>query len=246
MMLGLGLGLGLCIPTKNNNMGGRSSSSSSSSSELLRGRWMVQLSLMMMSLLVLMTTTPNNSNSNNNNNVFVSAANDNNNAEDEWKPVNNAMTKSSSSLFSIAKEIQVNAPSKFPKPTYPFNDPKVEVIVTPEIGKHRPNSDVVMAYAEGYGLAYYMCFIETLRSTGYDGDIVLATSEYDLLAPNVLDYLKQQDNLIVYIHQLDCYESDAITPSKRIMKRGSMDIFQMCKLNNLYGYKDPLSNEVIL
>ena len=206
---------------------------------------MVQLSLMMMSLLVLMTTTPNNSNSNNNNNVFVSAANDNNNAEDEWKPVNNAMTKSSSSLFSIAKEIQVNAPSKFPKPTYPFNDPKVEVIVTPEIGKHRPNSDVVMAYAEGYGLAYYMCFIETLRSTGYDGDIVLATSEYDLLAPNVLDYLKQQDNLIVYIHQLDCYESDAITPSKRIMKRGSMDIFQMCKLNNVYGYKDPITNEII-
>ncbi|OEU08653.1 hypothetical protein FRACYDRAFT_196245 [Fragilariopsis cylindrus CCMP1102] len=154
------------------------------------------------------------------------------------------MSKSSSSLFEISKEIQVNSPSKFPKPTYPFNDPKVEIIVTPEIGKHRPDADVVMAYAEGYGLAYYMCFIETLRATGYDGDIVLATSEYDLLAPYVLDYLKQQSNLIVYIHQLDCYESDAITPSRRIMKRGSMDIFQMCQLNNVYGYKDPITGDV--
>lgn len=162
-----------------------------------------------------------------------------------FTPLNNALEKSSSELFEIAHEIEVNAPSVFPKPTFPFNDDgNVVVVVEPTIGQHRPEEDVVMAYAEGYGLPYYMCFIETLRATGFDGDIVLATSEYDLLAPNVLEYLSSQENLVVYIHQLACYESDGITPSKRIMKRGAMDVFQMCHLHDVYGYKDKQTGEV--
>jgi len=89
-----------------------------------------------------------------------------------------------------------------------------------------------------------MCFIETLRATGFDGDIVLATSEYDLLAENVLEYLKSKENVVVYIKQLDCYESNAVTPSRRIFKRGSADIFQMCHLNDVYGWKDDDGNVV--
>lgn len=83
-----------------------------------------------------------------------------------------------------------------------------------------------------------MMFVETLRATGFTGDIVLATASYDLLAENVLEYLKSQPNLVVYIEELSCYESDGITPSKRIMKRGSLDIFQMCQLHNVYGVVD--------
>mmetsp|Transcript_8353 Transcript_8353/g.9263 ORF Transcript_8353/g.9263 Transcript_8353/m.9263 type:complete len:475 (-) Transcript_8353:139-1563(-) len=172
-----------------------------------------------------------------------------------WKPVNNVFEKSSSELFEIAHSIQVNAPSKFPKPTYPVvlleeqknqDNPSEEVVVVvePAIGTHRSEQDVVMAYAEGYNLAYYMCFIETLRATGFDGDIVLATSEYSLLAPNVLDYLQSQPNVVVYIHELQCYESDGVTPSKRLMKKGSMDVFQMCHLHDVYGYKDPVTGTV--
>jgi hypothetical protein len=114
--------------------------------------------------------------------------------------------------------------------------------VAPTFGKHRPDSDVVMAYAEGYSLPYYMCFIETLRGTGFDGDIVLAIADYSILEKNVLEYLKTQENLVVYIHKLDCYESDGVTPSGRIMKRGALDIFQMCLLNDVYGWKDENGN----
>eukprot|EP00539_Tryblionella_compressa_P020305 CAMPEP_0178868750 /NCGR_PEP_ID=MMETSP0747-20121128/6159_1 /TAXON_ID=913974 /ORGANISM="Nitzschia punctata, Strain CCMP561" /LENGTH=89 /DNA_ID=CAMNT_0020535723 /DNA_START=30 /DNA_END=295 /DNA_ORIENTATION=+ len=59
------------------------------------------------------------------------------------------MDNSSSELFEIAHEIEVSSPSHFPKPTWLLNDPDVVVIAEPAIGKHRPEKDVVMAYAEG-------------------------------------------------------------------------------------------------
>ena len=145
---------------------------------------------------------------------------------------------STAELFEIAYEIEVLSPTQFPKPTRLLNDSSVEVIVEPAFGKHRPDQDVVMAYAEGYTLAYYMCFLETLKATGFDGDVVLAIASHTLLAEHVLDYLKEQPNVVVYIQELDCYESDGVTPSPRLMKRGSLDIFQMCHLNYVYGWKD--------
>lgn len=87
-------------------------------------------------------------------------------------------------------------------------------------------------------MAYYMSFIETLRQTGFDGDIVLAIAGYELLATHVLEYLKSKENVVVYIHELNCFEPDGYTPSKRRMKRGSLDIFQMCLLDEVYGWKD--------
>jgi len=154
----------------------------------------------------------------------------------EWTPrIDEA---SSSELFEIAHEIEVVAPSHFPKPTRLFNDSSVVVVAEPSIGQHRPDQDVVMAYAEGYALPYYMSFIETLRKTGFDGDIVLAIASRNLLADNVLDYLESQPNVVIYIHELHCFESDGVTPSPRLMKKGSLDIFQMCLLDNVYGHKD--------
>lgn len=151
---------------------------------------------------------------------------------------------SKSELFEIAHEIEVLAPSHFPKPTRSLNDTSVVPVVQPTFGKHRADQDVVMAYAEGYELAYYMCFIETLRQTGFNGDIVMAIAGYELLAKNVVDYLKSQENVIVYIHELQCFESDGFTPSKRKMKRGSLDIFQMCLLDDVYGWKDEEGNVI--
>lgn len=66
----------------------------------------------------------------------------------------------------------------------------------------------------------------------------MAVAGYDLLAKNVLEYLKAQENVIVYIHELHCYEPDGVTPSTRRMKHGSLDIFQMCLLDDIYGWKD--------
>jgi len=201
-------------------MSGRHSGMHSRSLQLLATTLMLMLQLQLRLQLLVAPTV-------------VSAADD----KDEWKPLIK-MEESSSELFEIAHEIAVNAPTAFPKPTFPLNDPDAVVVVEPEIGEHRPDKDVVMAYAEGYTLDYYMCFIETLRETGFDGDIVLATSEYELLKPNVLDYLRSQENLVVYIHQLYCFESNAQTPSKRRMTHGSPDVFQMCLLNDVYGWKD--------
>jgi hypothetical protein len=154
---------------------------------------------------------------------------------DDWKPI--IKDDSSSELFEIPPEIRVSAPSAFPKPTRLLNSSSVVVVAEPTIGKHRPDNDVVMAYAEGYTLPYYMCFIETLRNTGFDGDIVLAIADYPLLERNVLDYLKSKENVVVYIHELSCETSQG-KPSPRIKKNGSLDIFQMCQINNVYGWKD--------
>eukprot|EP00538_Stauroneis_constricta_P006584 CAMPEP_0119546688 /NCGR_PEP_ID=MMETSP1352-20130426/998_1 /TAXON_ID=265584 /ORGANISM="Stauroneis constricta, Strain CCMP1120" /LENGTH=430 /DNA_ID=CAMNT_0007591413 /DNA_START=52 /DNA_END=1344 /DNA_ORIENTATION=- len=165
-------------------------------------------------------------------------------AEESWRPKIDESSKSE--LFEIVHSIQVQAPSHFPKPTRMVNasDPTIEVVVEPTIGAHRADQDVVMAYAEGYQLPYYMMFMETLRKTGFDGDVVMAIADYNLLADDVLDYLKTQDNLIVYVHTLDCYESDSITPGPRRMKGGAMDVFQMCHLSNVYGWKDEDGNVI--
>ena len=75
-------------------------------------------------------------------------------ADGEWSP--RIDEKSTSELFEISEELEVIGPSQFPKPTSLLNDPNVVVIVEPTFGKHRPDQDVVMAYAEGYTLPYYM------------------------------------------------------------------------------------------
>ncbi|CAJ1942422.1 unnamed protein product [Cylindrotheca closterium] len=158
----------------------------------------------------------------------------------EFKPI--IRTESTSELFERSKKIEVIGPTIFPKPTRYLNESAV-VVVEPAIGRHRPDKDVVMAYAEGYGLPYYICFIDTLRQTGFDGDIVLAIADYNLLEAHVLDYLKEQDNVVVYIHELRCFTSKG-EHSPRIKKNGQLDIFQMCQLHDVYGWKDEDGNVI--
>ena len=98
------------------------------------------------------------------------------------------------------------------------------------------------AYAEGYELPYYISFVGTLRQTGFTGDIVLAIAEPDQLAKNVVEYLQSEENVIVYIHELHCFEPNGFTPAKRLMKNGGLDIFQMCLLDGIYGKKDEDGN----
>jgi hypothetical protein len=187
------------------------------------------LSLPVLLLLTILSTEPSYSNANTK-------------TETDWKPIID--DSSASELFEIAHEIEVVAPSHFPKPTRLLNDSHVEVVVEPTFGAHRPDQDVVMAYAEGYTLHYYMMFIETLRKTGFDGDVVLAVAHYSLLAEHVLEYLQSQSNVIVYIHELHCYGPDQVTVGPRLMKRGSLDVFQMCLLDNVYGWKDAKTGDV--
>lgn len=79
-------------------------------------------------------------------------------------------------------------------------------------------------------------FIETLRSTGFGGDVVLAIAHYSVLNKGVEDYLRSQKNVVVYIHELQCFETDEVTIGPRkVTKQGQLDVFQMCCLPNVYG-----------
>jgi hypothetical protein len=99
--------------------------------------------------------------------------------------------------------------------------------------------DAIFAYSEGYVLPYYLHFIETLRFTGFDGDLVLAVSAKKFLSPGVWEYLTSQENLVVYHSDMDCFAEDQITlAERRVMPTGSFDIFQMCLLHEVYGWVD--------
>mmetsp|Transcript_38653 Transcript_38653/g.57476 ORF Transcript_38653/g.57476 Transcript_38653/m.57476 type:complete len:440 (-) Transcript_38653:36-1355(-) len=147
-------------------------------------------------------------------------------------------------LFSPSPIIHAIGPTSFPKPTDMIwdnddtEDDEPIPVVEPIFGKHRPDHDAIFAYAEGYTVEWYLSFLESLKETGFDGDVVLAIAEERIRAKGVLEYLQQQsDFVVVYSIQMDCFESDRVTLGGRSMKGGGLDIFQMCLLNHVYGWK---------
>jgi hypothetical protein len=160
---------------------------------------------------------------------------------EEWKPTLN--DKSVSELFEPSDVIAVNGPSHFPKPTRKIDD-NATVIIEPTFGKHRPDADAIMAYAEGYQLSYYMMFMETLTATGFTGDVVLAIADDSYVREDVVDYLRtyadrddpNKPSVVVYQLPLDCEGSS--DGKRTVTKHGDTNIFQMCRLSHVYGWKD--------
>jgi len=146
------------------------------------------------------------------------------------------------SLFLPEKNISVLGPSDFPKPTHLFYDNAVIPVVQPMLGQHRPDKDAVFAYAEGYIVGHYILFLETLRATGFDGDVVLAIA--DSPQEDVLEYLQEQPHVVVYKASLTCFAEDRVTRAPRTIKNKSHDVFQMCQLKNVYGKVDSNGNTV--
>jgi hypothetical protein len=135
------------------------------------------------------------------------------------------------------------------------------IIVTPTFGKHRPDADAIFAYAEGYQVAYYIMFLETLTATGYMGDLVLAIAHDSYLHDGVKEYLKQytlaedesaQDaqrhhskpNVVVYQLDLSCDDTDDGKRAVMDLSKNT-DVFQMCRLDDVYGYVDAMTNTTI-
>jgi len=155
---------------------------------------------------------------------------------------------SDAALFEPCEEIKVSAPSHFPKPTRKIDDQAVP-IVEPTFGVHRSDRDAVMAYAEGYNIPYYMMFVETLKATGFTGDVVLAIASPSYIKPDVEDYLRtfalntdadpddDQMHVVVYQLPLECTNSDGST-ERATNRGGDTDVFQMCTLSNVYGWKN--------
>jgi len=121
-----------------------------------------------------------------------------------------------------------------------------EIILQPTFGSHRPNQNAVFAFAEGYDLNVYVTFIESLKNTGYTGDVVLSVSHIDGMKRDVQEYLKwyssqdKDDSLRVvsYALEWECYKKSGV----RILPtnnegRGSTTNhgFSDCKIDGLYS-----------
>lgn len=119
--------------------------------------------------------------------------------------------------------------------------PGTHPIILPTFGAHRSDVDAIFALAEGYDLKIYILFIESLRKTGFTGDLVLSVSALDKLKPGVEDYLKNyqaQDgevglNVVAYTVSWTCYEGDGVT-----VATGAKEGIRKCELVHMYGNED--------
>ncbi len=135
----------------------------------------------------------------------------------------------SSSNSGIVEIDQTDAAYPAPKGSH--------VILEPTFGKHRPHVDAIFGLAEGYDLRIYLIFIESLKETGFKGDLVLSVSAIRSLKDGVEDYLRsfQLDegeeglNVVVYTVTWDCYNQDGTRAD------GANEGVRMCELVNMYG-----------
>lgn len=128
-------------------------------------------------------------------------------------------------LFHYSEELHVIGPTRFPKPTeifttidgyeYDNRDDDYAPYLRPVHGRHRPAKDAIVAFAAEYPLSNYLSFIESLRETGYRGDVILSISVLDIQKEDVWTYLtnaddEQEDGLriILYAPKLTCYNAE--------------------------------------
>ena len=106
------------------------------------------------------------------------------------------------------------------------------VMLEPTFGVHRPDEDAIFAFAEGYDIKIYLAFVESLKATGFAGDIVLSVSSLSKLKPGVEDYLRAQPNLVVYTVDWKCYTGSGKLAS------GPKEGMRMCQFSGMYGTPD--------
>ena len=141
--------------------------------------------------------------------------------------------------FSTVPVAHVIGPTVFPKPTDirgKNNEPLVPLL-KPIQGTHRPAEDAILLFASEYTETNYALFVESLRETGFSGDVVMAIHPSDWKKKPVKDYLQSYENpddenelhVIVYAPQPDCFtlERDHVFSSKG----GS----RTCQFHDFYG-----------
>lgn len=126
-----------------------------------------------------------------------------------------------------ASEIDLDD-SSFPKPTDITGDDSASICLQPAYGSHRPNVDAVFAMAEGYDLKIYLQFLQSLRNTGFDGDVVLSVSSSEHMKEGVEQYLMAQKNIVLYLMDWDCRNS------KGSITSGSEEGMNLCQIKGLY------------
>eukprot|EP00553_Chaetoceros_curvisetus_P002417 CAMPEP_0204613694 /NCGR_PEP_ID=MMETSP0717-20131115/1624_1 /ASSEMBLY_ACC=CAM_ASM_000666 /TAXON_ID=230516 /ORGANISM="Chaetoceros curvisetus" /LENGTH=430 /DNA_ID=CAMNT_0051626197 /DNA_START=1 /DNA_END=1293 /DNA_ORIENTATION=- len=108
-------------------------------------------------------------------------------------------------------------------------------IIEPTFGAHRSHVDAIFALAEGYDLKIYLLFIESLKSTGFTGDLVLSVSAISELQNGVEDYLRSHhkeegEEGMAYTVTWTCYEGDGVTVAK-----GANEGIRKCEMVGMFG-----------
>jgi len=148
-----------------------------------------------------------------------------------------------------------------PSEAVPAESVLPEVILEPTYGTHRPDQDAVFAFAEGYDLGVYVTFVESLKATGFTGDIVFAVSHIRGLKDGVADYLnyysqqgEEEENsdhgssslssssssprVISYALEWECYKKSGarISPTNNEGRGSTVNHgFSDCKIHGLYS-----------
>ena len=130
-----------------------------------------------------------------------------------------------------AKKDGAEPVKEYPSPSAMVGSDAV-VILEPTFGKHRPDEDAIFAFAEGYDIKIYLAFIESLKATGFTGDVVLSVSSLDKLKPGVEKYLRAQPNLVVYTVDWKCFTGSGKLAS------GPKEGMRMCQFSGMYGTSD--------
>jgi len=128
-------------------------------------------------------------------------------------------------------DIQEGVLDSFPYPT-DMIDLGAGIHLRPSYGIHRASQDAVFGLAEGYDLNTYVAFIETLRETGFSGDIVLSVSSPENMKAGVEHYLRQQQNLVIYMMEWTCFNGKG--ESKATAGEG----VNLCQANGIYQHSD--------
>lgn len=130
-------------------------------------------------------------------------------------------------LFTPASFTTVG-PSVFPKPSALLGEDALPYL-QPTYGQHRADADAVFVFAAEYGLNTYICFVESLRKTGFTGDVVFAVSILDMKEKGVEPFLRNSPNIITYVLELSCFNAEMEASSS---SKGGM---RVCQLHHLYA-----------
>jgi len=111
------------------------------------------------------------------------------------------------------------------------------ILLKPAFGTHRPSSNAILVFAEGYDLSIYLSFVESLANTGYSGDVVFSISNESKLKSGVKEYLLSKSNsqseegvnIIAYEVEWTCFKKSGESA------RGSGEGMNNCKMANVFG-----------
>jgi hypothetical protein len=111
------------------------------------------------------------------------------------------------------------------------------ILLKPAFGSHRPTSNAIFVFAEGYDLSIYLAFVESLANSGYTGDVVISISTEEKLKPHVKEYLMSKNqsldgtglNVVAYEVEWSCFK-----PTGEVAA-GSGEGIHHCQMNRVFG-----------